>query len=58
VEHVVQKTDTVVQINEKLVEKQVVQKVIPRWAWWVTGYCLLVTGLIILGIILKVKRVI
>lgn len=57
VEHVVQKTDTVVQINEKLVEKQVVQKVIPRWAWWVTGYGVLVTGLIILGIILKIKRV-
>lgn len=57
VEHVVQKTDTVVQVDQRLVETVVEKKVVPKWALWVTGYCLLVTGLIILWIILKIKRI-
>ncbi len=56
-DRIVQQVDTVVQVDERVVETIVEKKVIPRWAWWVTGYGLLVTGLIILGIILKIKRV-
>lgn len=60
VEHTITKVDTVQVEVEKVVseEKIIERKVIPRWAWWVTGYCLLVTGLIILWIILKIKRII
>ena len=59
VEHTITKVDTVQVEVEKVVseEKIIERKVIPRWAWWVTGYGVLVTGLIILGIILKIKRV-
>ncbi len=57
-DRVVQQVDTVVRVDERIVEQVIEKKVIPRWAWWVTGYCLLVTGLIILWIILKIKRII
>ena len=57
VERLVQKVDTVVQVDQRLVEQIVEKKVVPRWAWWVTGYCLLVTGLMLIGVILKIKRI-
>ena len=46
VEHLVQKTDTVVQVDERVVESVVEKKVVPRWAWWslgflVLGFCIL-----------------
>lgn len=57
-DRIVQQMDTVVRVDERIVETVVERKVVPRWTWWVTGYCLLVTGLIILWIIFKVKRVV
>ncbi len=53
----ISRKDTVYSTNT-VVEKQVVEKkVIPRWVWWVTGYGLLITGLVLIGIILKIKRI-
>ena len=58
VEHVVQKTDTVVQIDERIVEKQVVQKVIPRWCWWILGISISLIVLWSIAIVLKIRRVV
>ena len=41
VEHLVQKTDTVVQVDERVVESVVEKKVVPRWAWWSLGFLVL-----------------
>ena len=56
-DRIVQHVDTIVRVDERVVETVVEKKVVPKWALWVTGYCLLVTGIIILWIILKIKRI-
>lgn len=60
VEHTITKVDTVQVEVEKVVseEKIVEKKVIPKLAWYAIAYAAVMTILIILWIILKIKRVI
>jgi len=57
-DRIVQHVDTIVRVDEKVVETVVEKKVIPRLAWYAIAYAAIMTTLIILWIILKIKRII
>ena len=57
-DRVLARVDTVVRVDERVVESVVEKKVIPKWCWWMIGYGVIVTGLMLIGVLLKIKRVI
>ncbi len=57
-DRIVQQVDTVVRVDERIVEQVIEKKVIPRWCWYMVVCSFVVLLFLVLWIILKIKRIV
>ena len=55
-DRIVQQVDTVVQVDERVVETVVEKKIIPKWTWYCVGVCVFLIVVLVIWVIYRAYR--
>ena len=55
-DRILQQVDTIVRVDERVVETVVEKKIIPKWTWYCVGVCVLLIVVLVIWVIYRAYR--